>query len=122
MPENHLAFHIHHDFLAEYIHHEYGGLEARDRAIKEKSCYEKRRRLMREIPDERLPAKVLTAAKVVREAVETNDWLWIRRKEAELDAVIRNSAEMVELHNELCPECPWDGKTIFPEYAESGVL
>jgi len=23
--------------------------------------------------------------------------------------------QMVELHKELCPDCPWDGETIFPQ-------
>lgn len=29
--------------------------------------------------------------------------------------VVRNNASINELHERECPNCPWDGETIFPE-------
>lgn len=110
---NYLAFHMNHDELAAYIHYEYGGIENRDRQIKLKSCYTKRRSLIKEIPDELLPREILEAAKVVDEAVKDNNWVWMCHKEVELDTLIRNSERMKRLHVDLCPNCPWNGHTIF---------
>lgn len=111
---NHLAFHIHHDELAEYIHHEEGALEARERYIRNrKSCALKRIRLMKEIPDELLPADVLAAAKEVRLMVERNNYVLMVDAQRVLNDVIRNSKEFGVLHQELCPACPWNGETIF---------
>ena len=40
-----------------------------------------------------------------------------KAKDACIKAMDTYKPEMEKLHQELCPNCPWDGKTIFPEVA-----
>ena len=54
-----------------------------------------------------------------------DDAYWAKRKpldedyEAKLkplnDALVSHEAELEALHTTLCHDCPWDGKTIFPQ-------
>lgn len=44
-------------------------------------------------------------------------------RSAMLDALLARpdiETEMEKLHRELCPDCPWDGKTIFTRIDDRG--
>ncbi len=81
------AFHCHHDKLVEWVTN-YDERVEYIKACKPPGERELRLRLFKMIPIDRLPVKLVKAC-------------------AEYD--------FTELHKELCPDCPWDGKTIFPE-------
>jgi len=51
-------------------------------------------------------------------AWEAYDKAWETRAkawEAYDKAIIKYTPELEKLHKELCPDCPWDGYTIFPK-------
>ena len=104
------AFHVHHNILMEYCF-DYDG---RVRAIKEnkpKEEQELRLRLFRLIPMRRLPLAFRKAhAKWLKAHAE-----W-RKDYAEWRKALTEWQPQIEkLHVELCPNCTWDGKTIFPK-------
>lgn len=87
MAKSGFAFHVHHNVLAEWCY-DYGErvkVIKKDKPVEEQ---ELRLRLFRLIPEDRLPVKL--------------DKAW----EA-------YGKELKILHQELCPDCPWDGHTIF---------
>lgn len=110
-----LAFHIHHDVLAELIEVKAGGLESRRRYILgHKDCEELRLRLMQPIPDGLLPLDVARAALAVESAANRDPYscisFWDAKKE--LTRIITQSEAFQRLHAELCHYCPWNGETI----------
>lgn len=83
------AFHCHHDVLVEHV----WDYDKRVNFIKENKPpneIELRLRLFKLIPNKRLPAKLNKAWALSQPMLE-------------------------QLHKELCPNCPWDGETIFPK-------
>ena len=42
-------------------------------------------------------------------------WAYSEAWRAYKKALIIHAIEVNELHNAECPDCPWDGKTLFPE-------
>ena len=71
-----------------------------------------RRRLIQEVPQDRLPSEILRTALSWREA----DIAWWKAIRAWGIALSYHRTELEALHAELCvPDCPWDGETIFPE-------
>ena len=52
-----------------------------------------------------------TAAKAFAKAKRAYSEQWYRVQ----TAVTRNKQAIEELHRKECPNCPWDGKTIFPK-------
>ena len=113
-----LAFHVHHDILLEYCF----DYEERVKFIKEykrKSEQKLRLKLFQIIPKDKLPQKGLRACNKACEAYykarETYNKAfkaYVKGWEAYEKA---NHKEIIKLHKELCPDCPWDGKTIFKE-------
>ena len=87
-----VAFHCHHDQLVEWCF----DYDERVKFIKEHKPPEEqelRLRLFKLIPKDRLPGKLVKARAAYWKARAAYDW--------------------DKLHKELCPDCTWDGKTIF---------
>ena len=118
-----IAFHCHHDKLCEYVYDYDKRVEAikRTKPVEEQ---ELRLRLFKMIPDDRLPwrdspeylacdkagaaydkagAAYDKAVAAYDKAVAAYDKAW----------AAYNKEELERLHIELCPNCPWDGHTIF---------
>ncbi len=134
MIKSGLAFHCHHDTLIEVV----SDYDERVKFIKEsKPAGEQalRLRLFQLIPEDRLPGKdsmELEAYFKTREAYfktreaydkarqaydkakEANYKAWKARNKAKEAYFKKYQVEIEELHKELCPDCPWDGTTIFP--------
>ena len=130
MRKSGIAFHCHHNTLFEYVH----DYDERVRYIK-KHKPEKERvlrlRLFRMIPNSRLPQRGLTAYDEARKAYDRAWEAYDKAREAYDEAREaydeareacdearkaydeRNKAKLEKLHKELCPQCPFDGKTIF---------
>ena len=112
-----LAFHVHHDVLMEYC----TDYEERVNYIKEhkpQSEQEIRLRLFQLIPSARLPPPLVKAGKAyykAREACVKAGETYVKAWEAYDKAWEAYEPQIVELHKELCPDCPWDGETIFPQ-------
>ena len=119
------AFHVHHDKLVEYC----TSYEERKQYIqnnKPVSEQELRLRLFKLIPDDRLPPTLLEACATRDKACAAYDKAWATRDKAwaayDKACAARGKAwatyepALLVLHKELCPDCPWDGKTIFSEW------
>ena len=114
-----LAFHCHHGTLYEFVY----DYDERVRYIKEfkpKGEQELRLRLFKLVPLERIPGKdspEWQACAIAREAYVTAWQAYVTAREAYVTAreayVTAFGKEIVRLHKELCPNCPWDGHTIF---------
>ena len=88
------AFHAHHYQLMEFC----DDYEERVKCIRENKPLneqELRLRLFKMIPQDRLPPVLNEARKAYNEAWEAYE------------------PEIIKLHEELCPNCPWDNSTIF---------
>ena len=102
MQKSGLAFHCHHDILVEYVY----DYDERVRYIKENKPedeQELRLRLFQMIPEDRVSQKAWEAC---YKAWEVYDKAWEVYDKA-------NRLELEALHAELCPNCPWNGETIF---------
>ena len=126
-------WHIHHEILLEHS----GNINERVAYIKSykpKDQIEIRLRLMKPVKGE-LPQEVVKAGKVYgeaenayneagkayNEARNAYDEAWNAYDEARKaweEALQRNKGVIEELHRKECPNCPWDGKTIFPKGAK----
>ena len=114
------AFHCHHDKLVEYVY-DYAERVNVIKRDKPKGEQELRLRLFRMIPEDKVPEEIAAAKKAWGEAWEVyckkngdeeyNSYA--RTKDAYKKVMADWDAN--ELHNELCPDCPWDGVTIFPD-------
>ena len=135
------AFHCHHDILVEYVH-DYQ--ERANFIINHKPSHEQelRLRLFKMIPADKLPtgwADVISmevAARDARSKASNTYGSIVRRQEqpsskerqsyretiqAHSDAEVRCITimgkylpELKKLHDSICPDCPWNGNTIFP--------
>ena len=130
-----LAFHCHHDQLYEFVY----DYDERVRFIianKPEEEQELRLRLLKMIPPELVPGKdteeyqacnrawgaydkVMIAYDKVMIAYskeeEAYSKVWEAYRKTEEAYFKKWGAKIISLHKELCPECPWDGETIFPE-------
>jgi len=120
------AFHVHHDVLMEIC----TNYKERVEYIKEhkpRGEQEIRLRLFQLISPARLPrplAKALEACDKTREACD-KAWeayakageAYDKAREACDKALEAYKPQINELHKELCPDCPWDGETIFAQSA-----
>ncbi len=94
-----VCWHVHHDTLMEYCH-SYKGRVAFIKKHKPKDEIPTRLHLFQ-------PVKGKLPKKITREAwVGGFIWSTTKRKYYE---------EIKALHAKECPDCPWDGKTIFPK-------
>ena len=143
MRKSGLAFHCHHNTLAEYV----SDFDERiDDIVQNKPVNEQalRLRLFKLVPTDRLPPELAKATEVYDKAYEVCDKAseaYIKAyeayskameahnkareahnkameahnkaKEAHNKARERFAPELERLHAELCPNCPFDNKTIF---------
>ena len=96
------AWHVHHDILVEPLTEPIETRRAYIRANKPEQEIATRLRLLKAVKG-RLPAKLVEAMKAYDEARKAYD----EALEASMPAIIK-------LHAKECPNCPWDGETIFP--------
>jgi len=121
---NGLAFHCHHEVLIEYVH----SYDERVRYIREckpRKEQKLRLRLFKMIPKDRLPKSLVKAGAKWDKAGAKWDKAWTEwvkawtewdKAVAEWDkAIDKNKQYLEKLHKELCPDCPWDGHSIFKE-------
>ena len=96
-----LFLHVHHDILLEWCHN-YDERVAFIRNEKPKEEQETRLRLFKPFKG-KLPQEVVKAAQEYNKAWQ------------EYDKALNNNKELIEaLHKAECPNCPWNGRTIFP--------
>ncbi len=121
MKKSGLAAHCHHYILFEYCY----DYDERVKFIKEykpKSERKLRLRLFKIVPEDLIPG---------RESIEY--LAWDKAREAYDKALkglhktreacgkawkaynAKYEQELIELHEKLCPDCPWNGETIFPD-------
>ena len=135
MQETGLFWHLHHKKLIEWCH----GYKERETYIRtDKPKYERetRLRLFKPVMGN-LPKEVIDAGQAHGDAVQAFDKVyhkagqssetWQARREivkacretrqAFNEAVKNNMSAIEALHREECPDCPWDGHTIFPKAA-----
>lgn len=116
------AFHVHHDRLFEWCF----DYDERVKAIeqdKPKHEQELRLRLFKLIPLESLPKKLVKAGEACAKAWEAYAKAWEaynKAREAYDKAGEAYEPELIELHKQLCPDCPWDGNTIFSKENKDG--
>lgn len=99
-----LAFHCHHDELIERIPSISAFKGRQDFIRRRKGEVELRLRLFKMIPLERMPQEGLEEFMDILEG----GLLWDDTEYYE-----KNKEFIEALHKELCPDCPWDGRTIF---------
>ena len=128
------AWHLHHDVLVEPL---IGTLEERVRYIEAMKPSEEQRLRLRllklvkgELPSEVVEASIadVEAWKVFQRAVEARGvyessavlgsceeayQTYCKTIEAYNDVLAAHRSEVEELHRQECPNCPWNGKTIF---------
>ena len=115
MRKSGLAFHCHHDTLAEYV----SDFDERiDDIVQNKPVNEQalRLRLFKLVPTDRLPPELAKATEVCDRAIEAYIKAYEvcdKAMEAHYKARERFAPELERLHAELCPNCPFDNKTIF---------
>ena len=115
-------FHCHHDELFEWVYDydERVNYIKKYKPIKEQ---ELRLRLLKMIPEDRIPVGLVKAREAYGKAVEAYGKEWKaygKAGEAYYKARVAygkawEAYDWEKLHKELCPDCTWDGKTIFPK-------
>ena len=123
MIKSGFAFHRHHSVLMEYV----TDYDRRVEIIKKNKPPEEqalRLRLFRLIPEDRLPIKLVKAWDAYSKAWDAYRKAWDAYRKASDACNKRENAyniargvhapEINKLHEELCPDCPFNGKTIFP--------
>ena len=118
------AFHVHHDILFEWCS-DYDERVEYIKHYKPKKEQRLRLRLFKMIPTERLPSELVKAWEVYDKAREAYVKAWEaygktgeaydKALEAYGKAREAYDKDIQKLHKELCPNCPWDGETIFSD-------
>ena len=119
------CWHIHHDTLLEWSKEPLHLRAKFIKAVKPEKEIEARLRLMRPVKG-KLPDEVTGAYGVAEEATARAWWTatWdvgdtlaiAARTQGKLKEIISNNRKAIEeLHRKECPDCPWNGETIFPE-------
>ena len=112
------AWHVHHNRLCEPLRESMKTRRAYIRTEKPANEIETRLRLLKGVRGE-MPAKLIDAFEAAGKAAESAAWkaaesaawlAWLAYEKAYEDAM----PEINRMHLEECPDCPWDGKTIFP--------
>ena len=119
MIKSGLAFHCHHDILSEYVY----DYDERVKYIKEKklaSEQELRLKLFQLIPKDKLPGKDSIEWKACNKAQEACNKAQKGCDNAQEAYYFKYQKEIDQLHNELCPDCPFDRKTIFTRKDRKG--
>ncbi len=126
MIKSGFAFHVHHDVLIEWCY-DYIERVAKIEANKPKNEQELRLHLFKLIPVDKLPPELVKAQDVYdqdaydRDAYDKARDVHNKARDARVKArdvyvKARDACmpDLIELHKELCPDCSWDGKSIFP--------
>jgi len=129
------AFHVHYDRLWEWLTELIENRIADIKANKPETEWAIRLRLLQMIPPDRI-ANLIAAREqfevdrrsllVQLDLEMASNPAWDVRSLLDQYEVARSFAweqykaaekatDMAALHQELCPDCPWDGKTIFPK-------
>jgi len=117
------AFHCHHGILFEWV----TDYQARVYYIKNHKPEKERElrlKLFKMIPDDRIPSNLMKAREAYNKAEEAYFdkalkvpykalKAYMKAMEAYGKALKAYTPEMIKLHKELCPDCPWDGESIF---------
>jgi hypothetical protein len=117
MSELTFYWHIHHDVLVEPATEP---IEQRSEYIRQRkpaNQIETRLRLLKPVKGE-LPQAFVEARRAYDEASRAYEEAWRVYDDAWLaydDARGAHKTEIEALHAQECPDCPWDGKTIFPK-------
>ena len=140
-----LAFHVHDNIFYELCY-DYDERVKVIRQTKPQTEQPLRLKLLQLIPEDKIPSKdslqweaynkvkayakvkkAYTKAKKAYNKIETYDKTWeTYNKAREIYDKAREiydkaySSEIEKLHAELCPDCPWDGKTIFTRKDKDG--
>ena len=110
-------WHVHHNIFAEPLTEPIEKRIAFIKANKPKEEVETRLRLLKPIKA-LLPADVVKTWEAYDKAREAGDKAWeayVKTWEAYNKTLNDHKDEIDALHREECPNCPWDGETIFPE-------
>jgi hypothetical protein len=121
------AFHLHHNKLVEWCH-DYDKRVEVILSNKPKKEQELRLRLFKLIPEDRLPPDLLKAGKAYdrarrkySKATQIGIVKAFDTEQRKFDAYYATRADhqydLEVLHKELCPDCPWNGETIFPNHS-----
>ena len=103
------AWHVHHGILLEWCYDEQGRRDFIDNH-KPPEERELRQRLFKKVQGE-LPEAYVKA----READDKAGEAYVKAWEAYDKAWEACKEEILALHAKECPNCPWDGETIFPK-------
>ncbi len=135
MKKSGLAFHCHHNVLVEYVYDYDSGVEYIHESIPQEE-QELRLKLFQLIPSDRIPGQdsvtwkayvtawkayvtawlaCVTEQQDFRTAWEYSKTAWKANVKAGQAYVKAHKKEIEALHTELCPNCSWNGNTIFPE-------
>ena len=116
-------WHVHHELILEWCHG-YNERVEYIRTRKPKKEIDVRLRLFKAVKGE-LSKEVIEAWKAQIEARKAYDEAWkdydeawkayIEMRNIFQEILLKNKKEIEALHALECPNCPWDGKTIFPE-------
>lgn len=112
------AFHCHHDRLVEWVcdFNERENYIKTDKPLEERPL---RLKLFKLIPKNRIPPDLLKARTAYGKAAANvkvgvaydKTWVAYEKTWAVYDKVLTSHKDYFEkLHNELCPDCPWDGE------------
>jgi len=122
MKKSGFAFHVHHDTLFEWCY-DYDKRVEYIKNFKPKQERKIRLRLFKLIPEDKLPVRLRKAGEAYgkawdayRKARDIYDKARETYYKAQIDSYKAEEAytpEIEALHKELCPDCPWDGKSIF---------
>ena len=136
MRKSGLAFHCHHNTLLEYVY----DYDERVRAIKRdkpESEQALRLRFFQFIPEDKLPQKGLDTYDKAGDACDKARDAYDKARDAYNKAGAAyykardtydkagdaydkaNRVALNKLHEELCPDCPWNGTTIFTRKNEN---
>jgi len=115
------AFHFPHDQLVGFC----PDYDERVKVIKEDKPQDEqalRLRLLQIIPGSRLPRPLIKAGKTyhkAREAYYGAKKVYDEAWETYHEVLKVCEPELIKLHEELCPNCPWNGSTIFTRRDEN---
>ena len=109
MSVGQFAWHIHDDKLVEVLTEPIEARQEYIRLKKPQDEIETRLRLLKPVVGE-LPAAVIDAGLAVTKERGWDSYAWMDM----YNALRTHASEINTLHAQECPDCPWDGKTIFP--------
>jgi len=124
------AFHCHHETLVEWTY-DYNDRVEYIKSEKSEEEIELRLRLFQMIPEDRIPTGLRNALEVYKKAQKVYENVLDSCDKAQKvydkaqkvygkagkvydKAWMAYKDHFITLHTELCPDCPWDGWTIFP--------